>query len=548
MTLRDLRLASGLTLFVYVATHMATHASGLHSVALAERMLRASVALWHSPPGSVLLYGAAAIHITLALLAIYQRRTLRIPPLDVLRIALGLAIPTLLIGHAAATRLAFEMYGHLPTYTRIVWNLWNSDNEGRQLALLAPGWLHGCLGVYYAFNRRTWFKRAWLPLFGAALLLPVLSALGFFAMGKELATRSADLAWIAANAAPVDAAHRIALLRIRDGLFALYLGAIGAVFAARALRGWLEARRGSLVAITYPGRRVSVPRGWSVLEAARSNHIPHQSICGGRARCSTCRVRVTAGEADCAAPGADEAATLARIGAAADVRLACQLRPAGDITVVPLLDVGPISGQAGTDRSNDGSAMESEIVILEAELIGWREVAGSMLPQDRLFILHAFCEAAGAAIQHAGGQFNPLGGDRATGIFTGGKLAAQSARQAVLAARAILTQVAGLRAKVPGTAGAHLDIGIRIHAGLAAVGAAGTGAASAVIATGPAVDEMLAFAAFDARSEGRVCMSQHAVELAGINPADAAAAETVPGATPLRVVCLSAAALERVTA
>ena len=51
MTLRDLRLASGLTLFVYVATHMATHASGLHSVALAERMLRASVALWHSPPG-----------------------------------------------------------------------------------------------------------------------------------------------------------------------------------------------------------------------------------------------------------------------------------------------------------------------------------------------------------------------------------------------------------------------------------------------------------------------------------------------------------------
>ena len=80
------------------------------------------------------------------------------------------------------------------------------------------------------------------------------------------------------------------------------------------------------------------------------------------------------------------------------------------------------------------------------------------------------------------------------------------------------------------------------------MGAVGTGAASAVIATGPAVDEMLAFAAFDARSEGRVCMSLHAVELAGINPADAAAAETVPGATPLRVVCFSAAALARVTA
>ena len=544
---RDLRLASGLILFFYVATHLATHASGLHSVALAERLLRISVLLWHSLPGSILLYGACTVHVVLALHAIYQRRTLRMPPLDMLRIALGLAIPTLLIGHAAATRLAFEMYGHLPTYTRIIWNLWNSDNEGRQLALLAPGWLHGCLGVYYAFNRRTWFQRAWLLLFGLALLLPVLSAVGFFTMGKELAARSADLAWIHANAAPVDAAHRLGLLRIRDSLFALYLGAIGAVFAARALRGWLEAQRGALVTISYPGRRVRVPRGWSVLDASRSNHIPHQSMCGGRARCSTCRVRVTAGGDNCPVPAADEATTLARIGAGADVRLACQLRPAGDIAVVPLLEASVSQAQAGAE----GGAMESEIVILEAELIGWRELAPAMLLQDRLFVVQAFSEAAGAAIHHAGGVFNPLRGDSAAGVFAGGRPAAQSARRAVLAARAILMQAEALRKKIPQAAGAVLDIGIRIHAGVAATsaaGASGGAAANAIIATGPALDGMRCMTAFEACSDGKLWMSQQVAELAGINLAEAVAAVTIAGDPPLRALGFSKAAIERVAA
>jgi adenylate cyclase len=533
-TRRDLRLGSGLTLFVYVATHMATHAAGLHSVALAERALRVAVALWHSLPGSIVLYGAAAIHIALALHSIYQRRTLRIPPLDVLRIALGLAIPTLLIGHAAATRLAFEMYGHLPTYTRTVWNLWTSDNEGRQLALLAPGWLHGCLGVYYAFNRREAFMRWRLVWFGLALLLPVLSAVGFFAMGKELAGRAADLAWLAANAVPVEAGQRIALLRIRDGLLAAYFGAIVAVFVARALRDGWERQRGALVRIAYPGRSVTVPRGWTVLEASRGHHIAHQSVCGGRARCSTCRVRVTAGAAHCAPPNADEAATLARIGAADDIRLACQLRPDGDIAVVPLLEVE-------RRKASTADAIESELVILEADLAGWCEAAGGLLPQDRLFLLDAFSEAAGAAIRQAGGAPNPLNGDGSIGLFST-RPASRAAQQALSAAAVILAQVGSLRAQLPGQAGAALDIAIRVHAGLAASGPIGHGPVRTMVATGPAVDTLRRMAA--GTPHGQVRISQHALELAGVSMTPEDPVQTLTGDPPLRVIHLSLARLQ----
>src|SRR2546427_8129659 len=236
MTRRDLRLGSGLVLFAYVTAHLANHALGLVSMNVAEAGLRVAVAVWHSLPGTVLLYSAAAIHLALALVAVYERRTLRMPALEALRIALGFGIPLLLIGHLASTRFAFELYGLRSDYARIVWALWTSDGEGRQLALLAPGWLHGCLGLNFAFGHRPLFRRIRPLLFGLALLLPVLAALGFLSMGRELAVLGADRAWLEAHVPLMNPDQRIRLGHIRDVLLVAYFGAISLVLAARQLR------------------------------------------------------------------------------------------------------------------------------------------------------------------------------------------------------------------------------------------------------------------------------------------------------------------------
>lgn len=337
VTTRDLRLGSGLALFAYLTAHLATHALGLVSVDVAEIGLAAAVGVWHSLAGTVLLYGAAAIHLGLAVVAVYERRTLRMPATEALRIALGFGMPLLLIGHFATTRVAFEVYGLRPDYHRVVWALWISGGEGRQLALLAPGWLHGCLGLNFAFGRRRLYQRLRPALFGTALLLPVLAALGFLAMGRELAALGANRAWLEANVPMMGADQRVALARIRDGLLAAYIGVIGLIFAGRSLRSLLERKYRELITISYPQRTVQVPRGWTVLEASRSFGIPYHAECGGRARCSTCRVRVIDGADRCPPPEQDERRTLERIRASADVRLACQLRPEVDIAVLPLL-------------------------------------------------------------------------------------------------------------------------------------------------------------------------------------------------------------------
>ena len=325
-------MGSGLILFAYITIHLTNHALGLISLDAAETGLRIAVAIWHSRLGTGLLYGAAGTHILLAFWSLYERRTFRLPPAELLRIALGLWLPILLIGHVAATRIAYELFGSASDYSHVITNMWVADAQGRQLGLLAPGWIHGCLGLHFAFNRWSIYRRLKFLLFAIALLVPVLSALGFVTLGRELIDSPIAAAAAYDYLSPSHAADRAAIEYLRDVSLAVYFVLVGAVFTARAIRNQIERGRKRLISISYPIRTVSVPRGWTVLEASRAFHIPHAAMCGGQARCSTCRVRVTAGEKFCPPPKEPELATLHQIQATRDIRLGCQLRPRGSIT------------------------------------------------------------------------------------------------------------------------------------------------------------------------------------------------------------------------
>ena len=482
-TPRDIRLASGLVLFVYVTLHLVNHALGLISIDVAERGLALGVRVWQSVPGTVLLYGAAATHLTLAFVAIYRRRTLRMPPADLLRILLGLGIPLLLIGHAVATRLARELYDYAPEYHRVVWMLWASNGEGRQLALLVPGWLHGCLGLHFAFCRHRLYQRLRFVLFAGALLLPVLAGLGFLAMGKELAASPSFRA--AMEAIPAAApAEGLALARLRDGILALYFSSIALVFAAREIRALVERRRNLLVTITYPHRVVQVPRGWTVLEASRSHHIPHMSMCGGRARCSTCRVGVVSGEAHCPAPEADEAHTLARIGAPASVRLACQLRPRGDIAVVPLLAAVPARLPPGSVPNS----VERDIVVMLVDWYDRTAFAKRHLPQDIVYLARLFGEAVVSTVGPGDGAHCEIGGDQVVVLFGLNDDFAHACRNALEAAARVERALKAFENRIEREFGDATRFTFIVHAGHAAVGDIGFQDARRLMAVGAAMD------------------------------------------------------------
>ena len=486
---RDLRLASGVILFIYVGAHLVNHALGLISIAVAERGLRMAVAVWQSPPGTLILYGAAGTHIALAFSALYQHRSLRMPPQELLRIALGLSIPTLLIAHAVGTRLAFERYGHPPDYAHVVWMLWHSGREGRQIALLVPGWMHGCMGINFAFGKRAGYLRFRLVLFGAALLLPAFAVLGFLSMLKEVSLLAQDPAWVATTIVQLDATQHLALGHVRDGLLALYFAAIAAVFIARAVRTFVEERRGSLVSIGYPERSVRVPRGWSVLEASRSHRIAHVSMCGGRARCSTCRVRVVAGQDQCAPPAADEHRTLLRVHAGPDTRLACQLRPFGNIAVVPLLSAAP-----RTSREPASDAAEHEVAVMLVEF-RWRHAQRRLLPHDLLYALNRFSDTVGSVARAAGGLPIQFMGDRVTTLFGLEVVASEANRQALRAAVQLDARLAALHAQLERELGCQTGHVVHLHTGMAAVGETGDRLTRTLTAAGGAIDVVWQLAA-----------------------------------------------------
>ncbi|MFJ1259336.1 hypothetical protein [Cupriavidus sp. CuC1] len=237
--LRRLQLGSGVVLLIYLFLHLANHALGIWSLELAGRGLTLALRLWHSVPGTILLYGSASLHFALALRTIYGRHHWALPPTEWIRLWAGLSLPLLLIRHAVATRLAASLYGFEPNYERIVILLITSGTQGLQVALLAPGWVHGCLGLWIRLRHHAMVQRAKPALLALLVLLPLLSAAGLVRMTRAVVASSAMLP----APDPKLVAHRIALDAWRHNLVALYLLLIIGAFVAGQLRNWLERRR-----------------------------------------------------------------------------------------------------------------------------------------------------------------------------------------------------------------------------------------------------------------------------------------------------------------
>lgn len=224
MTSRNVRLVSGLILFVYISSHLLNHTLGLVSLSAAERGLGVATAVWHSVPGTLVLYGAAATHLTLALRTIYLREHWRLPVIEYIRLGAGFSLPLLLIGHVVVTRMAYSLHDVAPDYASVVASLTRSGNEGWQLALLAPGWLHGCLGLWINLVRFRPSPAATFAFFATVVLVPCFAAAGFLAMSTEISGLAPEP--MAAPDASL-AARRTSLDLWRQALLGGYFALIG---------------------------------------------------------------------------------------------------------------------------------------------------------------------------------------------------------------------------------------------------------------------------------------------------------------------------------
>jgi adenylate cyclase len=527
-SLRQIRLATGLVLYVYVSLHFANHALGNISVGAMESGLAIQKLIWQSLAGATILYVSLLTHMSLGFWALYERRRFRWTRLEATQLVLGLSIPFLLANHLIGTRVALSQFGLKVGYAQVLANLWAFAPllGALQAILLLVVWIHGCLGVHFWLRLKPFYPRVKGLLLSIAVLLPTLALLGYYQGGQRALVAVQDPAWLARNFSPEHdgtPAQNAVLLDERTRILAFLAIALAATLSARAFRRWREHRVGS-IRLTYPDRTIRVARGFSVLEASLVNNIPHAHVCGGRGRCSTCRIRILGDLAGLPAPSAAEQAVLERVHAAPGVRLACQLRPTRDIAFVPMLS--PYATTVDAYRTGAAySGVERYVVIMFVDMRGSSRLAEGRLPFDTVFVINQFLNAVSSAVLSAGGEPNQVLGDGPLALFGMGARPDLACRQAIAASAEIAARVESLNSALGHALVEPIRFGIGIHAGVTIAGAIGYERHAQFTVIGDPVNVAARLEALTKTLGCEVLMSEEVYERAGFGPDDLPAHE-----------------------
>lgn len=344
--------------------------------------------------------------------------------------------------------------------------------------MLLVSWVHGCIGIYFWVRSKPYFRKISSLLLAVAVILPTLSMLGLYQAGRAVQRASGAPEWRADNLSSDrvgTSAEQASLERISSSMLYGYFGLIGLALLARGVRALVERHRG-LVQLSYGnGKTVRVPIGLSVLEASTRFNIPHASVCGGRARCSTCRIRIIGDCSHLPAPSNRETFVLERLGGGSDpsIRLACQLRPRTDLAFFQIFPAHAGASPAGAIKPAH-PGRERYVVSMFVDMRGSTKLAERLLPFDTVFIINRFLTAVSQAVVECGGQPNQFVGDGQLALFGLATNPQTACRQAIEAASRIAIHVDALNAFLGDDVPEPLRFGIGIHGGEVIIGDIGS--------------------------------------------------------------------------
>jgi adenylate cyclase len=368
LIVRRLRLVSGLVLLLFVAGHLSNLALGLVSVDVMERWRGVLLTPWQTGLGQALLLAAAIVHAGLGLASLASRHSLAMSRTDWVQLLLGVVTPPLLVNHVVGLQVTSDLVARFAAnygYVLAVYWRYMPLFALQQLLVVVIVWAHGAIGLYSTLVlKRSWPRLA--PIVVPILFaIPILALFGFAHAGEAVLARLAtDTAWRALIEQNLqilqEMGHRLDV--IEGGVFLVYGMAVALAVGMLVVN--ILRRRRTRVMVSYDGGLSAVGRvGMSVLEVSRANDIPHACVCSGRGRCGTCRIIVPAG-ADLDPPAEAELATLHRVKAPADTRLACQAHLLGRPVSVRRVYPAFVDAEAAREPGSWSVATEPDLEIV----------------------------------------------------------------------------------------------------------------------------------------------------------------------------------------
>lgn len=512
---RKLRLWSGLILFGFATTHFINHAFGLISVDLMQAGQDLRTTVTRSLIGTTILLAAASVHFLFGVTKFLQVRTLRFGLRNGVQLLFGLLIPIFLIRHVVGTRGVSTLFGIDDTYEYALWAMWPNEALSQAILMILV-WVHGCIGLHQWLFLKHWYRTYIWFWYALAVLIPALSYAGFVAASRtNLLQGTYKNPFSADQYAEIKHVFSVSA----SSYYIILLAAVGVWLLLLAKDRWSRK-----IMITYVnGPTVSATAGMSLLDISRSNRIPHASVCGGRARCSTCRVRVLEGLHDQPPASEAELLVLRRVGSPSNVRLACQLRPTANLTVSTLLPADFDAKQsAQVDKYLWG--VEQEVTLLFCDLRGFTKMSEGRLSFDVVFILNQFLGRMAEAIEDTGGFVDKFMGDGIMAIFGMDEPKSVGAARAIAAARAMGGVLDSLNLSMKEELPTPLSMGIGIHTGPAILGRIGAASRTKLVASLTALGETVNIASrLESKTKDlgqQVAISTYCMEQSGLTPGE----------------------------
>jgi adenylate cyclase len=144
----------------------------------------------------------------------------------------------------------------------------------------------------------------------------------------------------------------------------------------------------------------------TILEAILDADIPHTHACGGNAFCSTCRVMILEGSKNCSYPTEAEKVLAKKLEFPVHVRLACQTKISGDVSVRRLVldnqDIDLVDSQLTTGAVGK----EQSVALLFASVQGANNFDQVNFPYDILYLMTRYFQRMQRVIRRYGGSIN----------------------------------------------------------------------------------------------------------------------------------------------
>ena len=230
---------------------------------------------------------------------------------------------------------------------------------------------------------------------------------------------------------------------------------------------------------------ITIAEDQTILEASLSNNIVHYNACGGKAKCSTCRVLVVDGEESLTQPNKRERSLAEKNNFPTKVT--------GNHAKIKRIIMDEFDADLYTSENcNGGSKVvgeEREMVLFFLDIRNFTPFIESHLTFDVVHVIRRLSTSFRGIIHKNGGKIIEAAGDGFYAVFNWDKDLISASRAAVDSAEEIIADMKKFSKNyVNKYFNTYLDVGIGIHTGKVIIGSMGFAGEDSLAVMGKSVN------------------------------------------------------------